>query len=82
MSRRPLTWRASEKLAALASRPKEEQGVEGDGKMTKNQLKKLEKQKRTEEQKAAKAREKEAAKAASAGGAAAADTTAAAPASS
>lgn len=61
MSRRPLVWRASDKLA-LASRPKEEgaQG-EGDGKMSKNALKKLEKQRQNEEKKAAKLREKEAA---------------------
>lgn len=82
MSRRPLTWRASEKLTALASRPKDGDQVDGDGKMSKNALKKLEKQRQAEEKKAAKALEKEAAKAASTGDVASADATPAAPASS
>ncbi|KAH6683501.1 tryptophanyl-tRNA synthetase [Plectosphaerella plurivora] len=58
MSRRPLKWRGSDQLAALASRPKDGAAAgegEGDGKMTKNQLKKLEKQRQTAEKKAAKA---------------------------
>lgn len=64
MSRRPLKWRGSDQLAALASRPKDGAAAgegEGDGKMTKNQLKKLEKQRQTAEKKAAKASGKTAA---------------------
>lgn len=81
MSRRPLVWRGSEALKTLAVRPKTDgndkaEGA-GDGKMTKNQLKKLEKQRQIEAKKAAKAKEKEAARAASAAAAGAADAASA-----
>ncbi|KAK6220146.1 tryptophanyl-tRNA synthetase [Colletotrichum tabaci] len=77
MARRPLVWGGSESLKALPIREgaaaaggEGAEGAEGgDGKMTKNQLKKLEKQRQIEEKKAAKAKEKEAAKAAAAEGA-------------
>ncbi|RBQ97561.1 hypothetical protein VDGD_08066 [Verticillium dahliae] len=62
MARRPLVWRGSEALADLAVRPKADgEGKaegEGDGKLTKNQLKKLEKQRQIDAKKAAKAQEK------------------------
>lgn len=66
MARRPLVWAGAESLKSLPVRPAEGAGAPaegGDGKMTKNQLKKLEKQKQIEEKKAKKAQEKEAAKA-------------------
>ncbi|KAK1593836.1 tryptophanyl-tRNA synthetase [Colletotrichum navitas] len=76
MARRPLIWAGAENLKSLPVRQEAGDaaaaaGGEGaDGKMTKNQLKKLEKQRQIEEKKAAKAKEKEAAKeAATAGGA-------------
>lgn len=62
MARRPLVWRGSEALADLAVRPRADgEGKaegEGDGKLTKNQLKKLEKQRQIDAKKAAKAQEK------------------------
>ncbi|WYZ45010.1 hypothetical protein EsH8_VIII_000326 [Colletotrichum jinshuiense] len=71
MSRRPLVWGSSEMLNSLPIRENTAAGAEaaegGDGKLTKNQLKKLEKQKQIDEKKAAKAKEKEAAKAAADG---------------
>lgn len=75
MARRPLVWGGSENLksvpicdkAAAEGGAPTEGGGGGDGKMTKNQLKKLEKQKQIEEKKAQKAKEKEAAKAAAGG---------------
>ncbi|KAH7376933.1 tryptophanyl-tRNA synthetase [Plectosphaerella cucumerina] len=85
MSRRPLKWRGSDQLAALASRPKDGAAAaggegEGDGKPTKSQLKKLEKQRQAAEKKAAKASEKEAKAAAPAADAPAATEEAAPPA--
>ncbi|KAL2761071.1 hypothetical protein ACRALDRAFT_1059245 [Sodiomyces alcalophilus JCM 7366] len=66
MSRRPLVWRGSEALKTMVVRPKTDGNEKGegagDGKMTKNQLKKLEKQRQIEAKKAAKAKEKEAAR--------------------
>ncbi|KZL69738.1 tryptophanyl-tRNA synthetase [Colletotrichum tofieldiae] len=72
MARRPLIWGGSETLKSLPIREATAgnggEGAEGgDGKMTKNQLKKLEKQRQIEEKKAAKAKEKEASKAAAEG---------------
>ncbi|KAK1531648.1 tryptophanyl-tRNA synthetase [Colletotrichum paranaense] len=64
-SRRPLSWGLAENLKSIPIREANTDGpAEGaDGKMTKNQLKKLEKQRQIDEKKAAKAKEKEAAKA-------------------
>ncbi|KAJ3944667.1 tryptophan--tRNA ligase [Colletotrichum fioriniae] len=64
-SRRPLSWGLAENLKSIPIREATTDGpAEGaDGKMTKNQLKKLEKQRQIDEKKAAKAKEKEAAKA-------------------
>nr|XP_036588701.1 tryptophanyl-tRNA synthetase [Colletotrichum truncatum]KAF6800075.1 tryptophanyl-tRNA synthetase [Colletotrichum truncatum] len=62
-SRRPLVWAGSENLKSIPIRDKAAEGAAaegGDGKLTKNQLKKIEKQKQIEEKKAAKLREKEA----------------------
>lgn len=65
MSRRPLKWNGNPKVERIVpvtvdSSAKTE--GEGDGKMTKNQLKKLEKEKWAAAKKAAKAAEKEAEK--------------------
>jgi tryptophanyl-tRNA synthetase len=65
MSRRPLKWKGNPKVERIVpvsvdSSTKTE--GDGDGKMTKNQLKKLEKEKWAAAKKAAKAAEKEAAK--------------------
>ncbi|OLN81023.1 Tryptophan-tRNA ligase, cytoplasmic [Colletotrichum chlorophyti] len=73
MSKRPLVWGGSDRLNALPIREAGSAteggagGEGGEGKLTKNQLKKLEKQRQIEEKKAAKAKEKEAAKAAAEG---------------
>ncbi|TDZ20176.1 Tryptophan--tRNA ligase [Colletotrichum orbiculare MAFF 240422] len=66
MSRRPLIWAGAENLKSVPihEKPADGPAEAADGKLTKNQLKKLEKQKQIEEKKAAKAKEKEAAKAA------------------
>ncbi|EGS18161.1 tryptophanyl-tRNA synthetase-like protein [Thermochaetoides thermophila DSM 1495] len=63
MTPRPLTWRGNPRAPIVV--PKVEDGVaadsqakEGEGKLTKNQLKKLEKQKQIEAKKAQKAKEK------------------------
>jgi tryptophanyl-tRNA synthetase len=61
MGRRPLKWGGNPRAAIVV--PKVEDGdaeaaVDGEGKMTKNQLKKLEKIKQAEAKKAAKAKEK------------------------
>lgn len=64
MSARPLKWGGNPRVQRIvpvvddASAKTEGEG--GDGKLTKNQLKKLEKQKQIEAKKAAKAAEKEA----------------------
>lgn len=68
MSKRPLQWRGNpraERVVPVAGKPEEErEGAAAaggaDGKMTKNQLKKLAKEKQIAEKKAAKTREKEA----------------------
>lgn len=69
MSVRPLKWGGNPKvqrtvpvLDDASARP---EGEGGDGKLTKNQLKKIEKQKQIDAKKAAKAAEKEASKATS-----------------
>ncbi|KAI0023657.1 tryptophanyl-tRNA synthetase [Xylariomycetidae sp. FL0641] len=68
MSIRPLKWRGNSRaertVPVVDNSSKEEGGEGGDGKMSKNQLKKIEKQKQLAAQKAAKVAEKEAAKAA------------------
>ncbi|KAH8893357.1 tryptophanyl-tRNA synthetase [Thozetella sp. PMI_491] len=74
MSKRPLEWKGNPKANIVvpvvedgAAAPASGEG--GDGKLTKNQLKKIEKQKQVEAKKAQKAKEKEEAAAAKAEGA-------------
>lgn len=75
MERRPLQWRGNPRVPLVVPKVENENGgdaaAEGEGKLTKNQLKKLEKQKQIEAKKAQKAKEK-AEKAEKAGGAEAA----------
>lgn len=66
-AQKPLQWRGSsagERVVPVVQDGASQGGEGGDGKMTKNQLKKLEKEKQIAAKKAAKAAEKEAAKAA------------------
>ncbi|KAI1648188.1 tryptophanyl-tRNA synthetase [Daldinia loculata] len=69
MSVRPLKWggnpRAQRTVPVVEAAEAKPEGQDGEGKLTKNQLKKLEKEKQIAAKKAAKAAEKEAAKAAS-----------------
>lgn len=65
MALKPLKWKANPKVERIVPvmQDNASAGAEGgDGKLTKNQLKKLEKEKKVAAQKAAKAAEKEAAK--------------------
>ncbi|KAK8054677.1 tryptophanyl-tRNA synthetase [Apiospora phragmitis] len=69
MSQRPLSWKGNPRVERVVpvkdnAGKGEESGAGGDGKMTKNQLKKLEKEKMVAAKKAAKAKEKEEAAAA------------------
>ncbi|KAK8062956.1 hypothetical protein PG997_015053 [Apiospora hydei] len=69
MSQRPLNWKGNPRVERVVpvmdnAGKGEEDGAGGDGKMTKNQLKKLEKEKMVAAKKAAKAKEKEEAAAA------------------
>lgn len=64
MARRPLNWKGNPKVERVVpvmdnAGKGEEGGAGGDGKMTKNQLKKLEKEKMVAAKKAAKQKEKE-----------------------
>ncbi|KAK8137036.1 Tryptophan--tRNA ligase [Apiospora sp. TS-2023a] len=64
MARRPLNWKGNPRVARVVpvmdnAGKGEEGGAGGDGKMTKNQLKKLEKEKLVAAKKAAKQKEKE-----------------------
>jgi tryptophanyl-tRNA synthetase len=61
MALRPLKWRGSDSsIVVPVDTAKQEEGEGGDGKLTKNQMKKLLKQQAIDAKKAAKAKEKEA----------------------
>ncbi|KAI1113721.1 tryptophanyl-tRNA synthetase [Nemania sp. NC0429] len=61
MSIRPLKWRGNPRIERIVPISSDQTGGAGDGKLSKNQLKKLEKEKQVAAKKAAKAAEKEAA---------------------
>ncbi|KAI1847179.1 hypothetical protein JX265_011855 [Neoarthrinium moseri] len=67
MARKPLNWKGNPKTERVVpvsgDAPAKPEAGEGEGKLTKNQLKKLEKERQVAAKKAAKAAEKEAAKA-------------------
>jgi tryptophanyl-tRNA synthetase len=61
MSVRPLKWKGNPRVERIVPVMESKEGDAGDGKLSKNQLKKLEKEKQIAAKKAAKAAEKEAA---------------------